>query len=68
MKMIKVYYDGLSGRGYKYLNTQQIVSVEPLKDWKDWKDCVLVKSTLNEEFYINESIEEVLKSIEGVEV
>ena len=66
MKMIKVYYDDSSGGGYKYLNTSQIVSVEPLL--RGWKDCTLVKSTLNEEFYINESIEEVLKSIEGVEV
>lgn len=65
MKMIKVYYDVLNGGGYKYLNTSQIVSVEPLK--RGWKDCTLVKSTLNEEFYINESIEEVLKNIEGVE-
>lgn len=65
MKMIKVYYDNSSGGGYKYLNTQQIVSIEPLK--RGWKDCTLVKNTLNEEFYINESIEEVLKSIEGVE-
>jgi len=65
MKMIKVYYDSSNGGGYKYLNTLQIVSVEPLK--RGWQDCTLVKSTLNEEFYINENIEEVLKNIEGVE-
>lgn len=66
MKMIKVYYDDLNGGGYKYLNISQIVSVEPLK--RGWKDCTLVKSVLNEEFYINESIEEVLKNIEEVEI
>lgn len=65
MKMIKVYYDNSSGGGYKYLNTSQIVSVEPLK--RGWKDCTLVKNTLNEEFYINEDIYEVLKNIEGIE-
>lgn len=62
MKMIKVYYD----KGYKYLNTSQIVSIEPLL--RGWKDCTLVKDTLNEEFYLNESVEEVLKIIEEVEI
>jgi len=66
MKMIKVYYDNSSGGGYKYLNTSQIVSVESLK--RGCKDCTLVKNTLNEKFYINESIEEVLKNIEKVEI
>ena len=63
MKMIKVYYDDSSGSGYKYLNTSQIVSVE-----RGWKDCTFVRDTLGRDFYINESIEEVLKNIEGVEV
>lgn len=62
MKMIKVYYDNSSGRGYKYLNTSQIVTLK-----RGWKDYTFVKDTLGRDFYINESIEEVLKNIEGVE-
>lgn len=65
MKMIKVYYDNSSGCGYKYLNTLQIVSVEPLK--RGWKDYSLIIDTLGNQYCKKESIEEVLKNIEGVE-
>ena len=65
MKMIKVYYDDSNGGGYKYLNTSQIVSVENLK--RGWKDCSLIIDTLGNQYYTNESVEEVLKNIEGVE-
>ena len=65
MKMIKVYYDNSSGGGYKYLNILQIVSVENLK--RGWKDCSLIIDILGNQYYTNESVEEVLKNIEGVE-